>query len=509
MSLLLDALKKAADDKKRSEVDAAPDTDPNNQQITSSETQSDNQSDQAAYEEESLDLELQTSADDNSVEPELDDSALYNDDEPELDTSTIDEEYSEADTETEDTIQASEVQDEANTHVFENNPASPPLELSSQPEHLTDNTSSAKPEDINQEAATKPEHITISPVDTDVTADKYYSDSSSTTKHDDYKINNEAALSALINKSNSQSISAKKKQFLTVTILTLLIFIVSGLYFYIQHESSSPEIYISQSLSTATNREPETRVIPTQSRELSKPLAQNVSVTNQHKETVSAPKPEQIKPNPVSQKPDRKQNISIVRTKKTDPVHQLLQTAYAEFNLSNYQHSRELYSLVINREPKNRDALLGLAAISIKQKHYESARQKYQLLLKLNPRDSLATAGISSINKLIDPQLNESQLKFLIKQQPNADHLFFALGSLYSTQKKWPEAQSAYFSAWSAKNRNADYAYNLAVSLDHLDKKHQALKFYQLSIELIPESNSNFSLDDTQRRINLLQRSIK
>jgi len=93
----------------------------------------------------------------------------------------------------------------------------------------------------------------------------------------------------------------------------------------------------------------------------------------------------------------------------------------------------------------------------------------------------------------------------MLKQQPDSAHLYFALGSLYTTQNRWPEAQSSYFSAWSAENKNADYAYNLAVSLDHLDKKKQALDFYQLSLKLKQASSGNFSQTDTQDRIHALK----
>jgi uncharacterized protein HemY len=97
----------------------------------------------------------------------------------------------------------------------------------------------------------------------------------------------------------------------------------------------------------------------------------------------------------------------------------------------------------------------------------------------------------------------------MLKQQPDSPHLYFALGSHYSALSKWPEAQSAFFSAWSADNLNADYAYNLAVSLDHLSKQKQAVDFYQLSLKLQKSSIGNFSSVDVHRRISSLQEHLK
>jgi len=201
--------------------------------------------------------------------------------------------------------------------------------------------------------------------------------------------------------------------------------------------------------------------------------------------------------------------IHIVHSEKQDPVSTLILEAYNHFHNENYEQANKLYNQVILREPKNRDALLGLSAIAVKQQRYEFARQKYQYLLRLNPKDSIAIAGLSSIENAVDPLLNESQLKFMLKEQPDAAHLYFALGSLYSLQNKWPEAQSAYFSAWSAENKNADYAYNLAISLDHLDKKDQALDFYTLSLKLKQASSGNFSAENTAQRIRTLKETNK
>lgn len=328
------------------------------------------------------------------------------------------------------------------------------------------------------------------------------------------RIESEQALSALINKSNQHSRNEQLKRTVTIAIFVTLILIGSGLYFYIEMQTTSQDLYISQNNNDSVNRNTEAAITqtPVIEKKTVKQPANNQAINKTPAKRVAKIKPETqaaVVSKSVTTHQAINKPISIVRTKKSDPIHLLIRDAYSAFHNQDYRKSESLYKKALKREPRNRDALLGLAAIGIKEQRYEYARQKYQYLLKLNPRDTIATAGMSSIENRIDPQLNESQLKFMLKDQPDAAHLYFALGSLYSGQEKWPEAQSAYFSAWSAENKNADYAYNLAVSLDHLDKQKQALDFYKLSLKLKQASSGNFSDEDTQQRIYTLQESNK
>jgi len=336
------------------------------------------------------------------------------------------------------------------------------------------------------------------------------------------RIETEQALSALIDKSNRHSRREKLKKNIIIGLIIALILIISGMYFYIEMQSTSQNFNL-----TGINHSPDNlfyqETISANKKfktntDSHSPLISN-SLATKNIAPVKTPaklrliKPASVKKNHNKASPKQPTKtikpIHITRTKKSDPIHLLVSDAYAAFHSVDYHRSEKLYKQALEREPKNRDALLGLAAIGIKENRYEYARQKYQYLLRLNPADSLAIAGLSGIEKYVDSQLSESQLKFMLKQQPDAAHLYFALGAQYSSQLKWAEAQSAYFSAWSADNKNADYCYNLAVSLDHLGKPEQALNFYKLSLKLKPASNGNFSQANTKQRIEILQASVK
>lgn len=196
-----------------------------------------------------------------------------------------------------------------------------------------------------------------------------------------------------------------------------------------------------------------------------------------------------------------KRKFSIKKTNTQDPINALLRNAWLAYNKADYLTAGRDYGKVLKREENNRDALLGVAAIAVKNTNYEKARASYRLLLKLDPRDQVAMAAIANINELSVGLHDESRLKFMLQQQPSASHLNFALGNLYAKKLQWPEAQAEYFKAWQGNSKNADYIYNLAVSLDQLGKTKEAIRFYKESLLFSRGKNISFSKSDVEKRI--------
>ncbi|HZR68304.1 MAG TPA: tetratricopeptide repeat protein [Burkholderiales bacterium] len=168
-----------------------------------------------------------------------------------------------------------------------------------------------------------------------------------------------------------------------------------------------------------------------------------------------------------------------------------LQRAYEAFQANDLETARQIYQGVLQREPSNHDALLGMAAIDVRTRNYETAQARYLRLLELDPRDGYAQAGMLALSQA-DPVASESRLKNLLAGQPDSPQLLFALGNQYALQSRWSEAQQAYFRALSADPENPDYAFNLAVSLDHLHQKPQAIEFYRRSLALADRRTATF-----------------
>jgi len=160
-----------------------------------------------------------------------------------------------------------------------------------------------------------------------------------------------------------------------------------------------------------------------------------------------------------------------------------LQAAYQAYQAGEDAVAQRHYQAVLDGNAQNRDALLGLAALAQRSGRSAHAQGYYQQVLTLYPGDELAEAGLllGQTNPTDD---QESLLKSQLAYAPQATATQFALGNFYSRQGRWGDAQQAYFEAYRGQSNHPDYAYNLAVSLDHLGKTQAALTYYQKALTL-------------------------
>src|SRR5882762_7377078 len=187
-------------------------------------------------------------------------------------------------------------------------------------------------------------------------------------------------------------------------------------------------------------------------------------------------------------------------------VDPLVEQAYQAFQRNDLAAARDGYQRALAREPTNRDALLGLAAVDVRSGQLNSAEARYLRLLEMDPRDSHAVASLISLRGQLDPVASESRLKNLIATQPEAALLHFSLGNQYAQQSRWSEAQAAYFKAHSVDPENADYAFNLAVSLDQLHQGKLALEFYQRALALTERRAASFTPAQARLRVQELSK---
>ena len=174
--------------------------------------------------------------------------------------------------------------------------------------------------------------------------------------------------------------------------------------------------------------------------------------------------------------------LIISSNRQVSRKSQILMEAYEAYERGDVSEAAALYNKVLSLDESNRDGLLGRAAIHVRQNEYQQAINKYQQLLVANPKDSMAMAALISVAS-IDPQAGESQLKSLLRDQPDSPYLHFVLGNMYGSQNRWNEAQGAYFEALQQKPNDPNYAYNLAVSLEHIGKAGVASTFYQRALD--------------------------
>jgi tetratricopeptide (TPR) repeat protein len=184
-----------------------------------------------------------------------------------------------------------------------------------------------------------------------------------------------------------------------------------------------------------------------------------------------------------------------------------VEAGYRAYTSGDLATARSEYEQALRDEPANRDALLGLAAIDVRTGRYESAEALYLRVLQLEPRDPQAQAALISLRSgRSDPLATESRVKTMLAQDPSAHVLNFALGNELAQQNRWAEAQQEYFKAYTAEPDNADFAYNVAVSLDHLRKPREALDYYQRAIGLSQKRGASFDLAAAKARASELAR---
>lgn len=182
-----------------------------------------------------------------------------------------------------------------------------------------------------------------------------------------------------------------------------------------------------------------------------------------------------------------------------------LERAYDELQAGRLDAAQRDYELVLRSDAKNTDALLGLATIAARQGQNELAQSYYLRALESDPNDATAQAGLSNTRGQADPGLAESRLKNALASQPESAALHFALGNLYSRQRRWSEAQQAYFRAYAAEPDNADVIFNLAVSLDHLRQNKLAAQYYAMALDGSRAQRASFDAQQVRQRILELQ----
>lgn len=179
-------------------------------------------------------------------------------------------------------------------------------------------------------------------------------------------------------------------------------------------------------------------------------------------------------------------------------VDPTLLAAYQAFSRGDDVAAQQQYRQVLQGDVRNVDALLGMAAIAQRQGRDADATGWYQKVLEIEPRNTIAQSAITSVqmnaasSNLAATDLvgAESRIKNMLAQQPEAANLHAALGNLFAAQNQWASAQEAYFNASRFAPNNADYVFNLAVSLDQLGKPSLALAQYRHALDLLNNSGA-------------------
>ncbi|QJR16392.1 hypothetical protein DSM104440_03226 [Usitatibacter palustris] len=163
------------------------------------------------------------------------------------------------------------------------------------------------------------------------------------------------------------------------------------------------------------------------------------------------------------------------------------------------------YQAALTNDSRNLDALLGMATVEARSGSRDAAQRLYRRALEIDPRNTVALAGLAALADFSRPAPLEAQLKADLARAPQSAALQFTLGNVYASQSRWNDAQAAFFEAHRLEPGNADFAHNLAVSLDHLGQARLATEYYGKALALAPGQRVNFDTQAVARRISELK----
>ncbi|TDJ23305.1 MAG: tetratricopeptide repeat protein [Gammaproteobacteria bacterium] len=197
-------------------------------------------------------------------------------------------------------------------------------------------------------------------------------------------------------------------------------------------------------------------------------------------------------------------SINIISKSTISAKDRWLHEAYAAYQKGDDQLALVKYNAVLDIDPDNRNALLARAAINIQNNRIAEAIRDYRRILFVNPKDSIAMSSMIAVANF-SPEQSETQLKLMIRDEPDSHYLNFTLGNIFGAQNRWQEAQKKYFTALENNPHDPNYAYNLAVSLEHIAKPQVAIAYYELALNNYTRGLATFSRDVVDARLEILR----
>lgn len=203
----------------------------------------------------------------------------------------------------------------------------------------------------------------------------------------------------------------------------------------------------------------------------------------------------------------QKTEVKVRQSQEGVARQRMIKQAQALYNQGSYLEAEAVFRNVLAASPTSRDALRGVAQIALVTGRYQVAVAAYLDLLGFYPNDPVAIAELTNLRgDGGDFYEMEKALKGALGKAPSADgRLYFSLGNLYAQHGRLRDAQQAYFEAFSRETTNSDYAYNLAVLLDHLNKPGLAVRYYSEALQLSQGVPVGFSRAEVRARIKDLQ----
>jgi Flp pilus assembly protein TadD len=172
-----------------------------------------------------------------------------------------------------------------------------------------------------------------------------------------------------------------------------------------------------------------------------------------------------------------------------------------------YDTALGFYDRALKDEPTSVLALLGRAAALHKIGRKDEAQDAYNRVLKLDPSNREALSNVIAIVGDRSPAEALTRLLELEREYPGFSPVKAQIGLAYAKMGTMPEALTYLSRAVAMSPESVMYQYNLALVLDHLGRREQAVAAYQTVLAALSggRASPELSATDIERRVRYLR----
>lgn len=197
-----------------------------------------------------------------------------------------------------------------------------------------------------------------------------------------------------------------------------------------------------------------------------------------------------------------------VRRPGLDTNYELNQ-AYTALMGGDTSRAIETYKAILSTEPRNEDALFGLAATYHRLGRIAQARPFYAMLLRQNPTHREGLNNFLALVSEESPQDALPELERLEERNPNFSPIPAQIAIVLDKLGFADRAQEKMLQAIALAPDNLTYKYNLAVMLDRRGRYGDAAALYRLLIDAALRGQSVPAATDVmQKRLNYIATTL-
>ena len=184
-------------------------------------------------------------------------------------------------------------------------------------------------------------------------------------------------------------------------------------------------------------------------------------------------------------KPSHSQITSA--TAKNSEIQSMIDNSKNYIAQKEYTRAENLIDTAVEREDKNEWLLAELASLYEQINNLNKASSTYEKAIALNPkRIEIVYSYALCLYKKNNLDIAKTNLEKVIGINPGFMLAYFNLGSIYFQKSDYTNALTSFVQSLKLNPLNADALYNTALTLETMNHKELAYKYYKKCLDLSP-----------------------